>query len=966
MTTLSPPRPSGPRAGPEAARASSHAPSDPVVWHTLSVAESLRRLDVDPAEGLGSQEIARRLARFGPNELKEVDGVRPWQLLLHQFTEPLVLVLIAAALLSGLVWAFDGHEPLPYEAIVILSIVLLNAGLGFFQEYQAEQAVAALKRMAAPLSTVRRGRRVSQIPAAALVPGDVLLLDAGCRIPADARLFHTANLEVEEAALTGESLPVRKQSAALTDPSLPLGDRTNMLFVGSAVTYGRGEAVVTATGMETQMGAIATLLQAVEEEETPLQRELTRVGKQLGLLVLVVALVVIVTGMLTADQLTSRRMLELFLFGVALAVAAIPEGLPAIVTAVLALGVRRMASRNAIVRRLPAVETLGSATVICSDKTGTLTRNEMCVRRLLLGGERVLAVEGEGYAPSGRFVDEAGQTLPSEDEALRALLRCALLNNDATLLHMEDDQWRIVGDPTEGALVTAAAKIGLDGGRLRREYPRQGEIPFSSERKRMTTLHTVGGQSMAFVKGAPDVVIDLCTSLRRDGCVVPLSDGDRRTILAHNEAFASSALRTLGFASRLLPVQSGAGSEPCAEDVERELVWEGLAGMIDPPRAEAKEAVAQAKGAGIRTIMITGDHQLTALAIATELGIADDQARVVIGQELAEMDEATLAVTVREVNVYARVNPIHKLRIVRALKAQGEVVAMTGDGVNDAPALRQADIGIAMGITGTDVSKEASDMILADDNFATIVAAIGEGRAILDNVRKFIRYLLSSNAGEVLTVFGGMLAAGLLGLYSADGTILLALLAVQILWINLVTDGGPALALGLDTPESGLMERPPRRADEGIITGSMWLLVGLVGLVMMVGTLLVFDAYLPGGLLTPGWLVTLGDDPVRHARSVAFTTLVLFQLFNVFNCRSQQQSALNGQFFQNGWLWLAVIGSVLLQCGILYLPSFQRAFDVTPLSAMDWLVAAVVASSVLVVMESVKRGQRAGKRVITE
>ncbi len=960
MTPVSPLRPS---AQAKSARPlAAQSPSSQVAWHTLSVAESLRQLDVEPADGLSGQEVARRQTEFGPNELQEADGVRPWRLLLHQFTEPLVLVLIAAALLSGLVWTFDGEEPLPYEAIVILSIVLLNAGLGFFQEYQAEQAVAALKRMAAPLSTVRRGGRVSQIPAKELVPGDLLLLDAGSRIPADARLVYSANLEVEEAALTGESLPVHKQTAPLADPEMALGDRTNMLFLGSAVTYGRGEAVVTATGMGTQMGAIATLIQAVEEEETPLQRELTQVGKQLGLLVLVVALVVIATGMLTADELSSSRLLELFLFGVALAVAAIPEGLPAIVTAVLALGVRRMASRNAIVRRLPAVETLGSATVICSDKTGTLTRNEMCVRRLLLDGNRVLAVEGEGYAPMGRFVDTAGQSVPSEDEALRALLRCAILNNDATLRHMDDDQWRIVGDPTEGALLTAAAKIGLDGGRLRREYPRQGEIPFSSERKRMTTIHTLNSQSMAFVKGAPDVVIELCTSVRQDGRTIPLTQADREAILAHNEAFAGDALRTLGFASRLLPTQDGDAQEPNADDVEQELVWEGLAGMIDPPRTEAREAVAQARSAGIRTIMITGDHQLTALAIAKELGIAAADDRAVAGQELAEMDEPTLAATVREVNVYARVNPAHKLRIVRALKAQGEVVAMTGDGVNDAPALRQADIGVAMGITGTDVSKEAADMILSDDNFATIVAAIGEGRAILDNVRKFIRYLLSSNAGEVLTIFGGMLVAGLLGLYTDEGTLLLPLLAVQILWINLVTDGGPALALGLDTPESGLMERPPRSADEGIITRGMWVQVGLVGLVMMTGTLLVFDAYLPDGLFTFAWLAADGEESVSYARTVAFTTLVLFQLFNVFNCRSQQKSALNGQFLQNGWLWLAVVGSLLLQSVILYVPSLQRAFEVTALSALDWLVAVVVASSVLLLMETIKRNQWVGTR----
>lgn len=960
MTPFSPPIPGNSRTSGISASADpiSLAIPGPVhahQWHSLSVAETLQRLGVEPSEGLSSQEVTQRLARFGPNELQEKDGVRPWRLLIHQFSEPLVLVLIAAALLSGLVWLFDGHEPAPYEAIVIVSIVLLNAGLGFAQEYQAEQAVAALKRMAAPLSTVRRDGRVSQIAARELVPGDILLVDAGSRMPADARLIYCANLEVEEAALTGESLPVRKQTGVLSDPHLAMGDRTNLLFLGSSVTYGRGEAVVTATGMKTQMGGIAALIQAVEDGETPLQRELTRVGKQLGLLVLVVALVVMATGLLTAQELTNRRMLELFLFGVALAVAAIPEGLPAVVTAVLALGVRRMAGRNAIVRRLPAVETLGSATVICSDKTGTLTRNEMCVRRVLLGADRVLTVEGEGYAPVGRFVPDQRDRVSSDDGALHALLRCAVLNNDAVLLHRDDDQWRIVGDPTEGALVTAAAKIGLEWSRLRRESPRQGEIPFSSERKRMTTLHRVGEQTVAYVKGAPDVLIELCGFVRQNGCTVPLTAAQRQMILAHNETFASDALRTLGFASRTLPARDGGWADAGAEQVERDLIWEGLAGMIDPPRSEAKSAVAQARAAGIRTLMITGDHRLTALAIARELGIAGAADRAVTGQDLAEMDEAALAETVASVNVYARVNPIHKLRIVQALKAQGAVVAMTGDGVNDAPALRQADIGVAMGITGTDVSKEAADMILADDNFATIVAAIAEGRAILDNLRKFIRYLLGSNAGEVLTIFGGMVAAGLLGLYGTDGALLLPLLAVQILWINLVTDGGPALALGLDTAEPGLMDRPPRPSSEGIITRSMWFFVGLVGLVMMAGSLLVFDAYLPGGLIGSGWRGDVAADPIRHARTVAFTTLVLFQLFNVFNCRSQVQSALNGQLFQNGWIWLAVAGSVLLQSVILYLPSLQRAFGVTPLSGLDWFIAGAVASSVLAVMEIVKR-----------
>jgi Ca2+-transporting ATPase len=933
-------------------------------WFLVSTHEVTTALSVDPTQGLAEEEARRRLAEVGPNELSEEGKIKPWQILLQQFTEPLVIVLIIAAAVAGLLWFLErgspDHEPAPYDTLVILAIVVLNALLGFIQEYRAEQAVAALRKMAAPESTVRRNGKIRDIPAHDLVPGDLLLLEAGDRIPADARLLQTVNLDVEESALTGESVPVHKQIGALTEPDAPLGDRKNMVFMGSAVTYGRGEAVVVATGMQTQMGGIATLIQSVGDEETPLQKELARIGKQLGLLVLVVAAVVTVTGIWRAGSFSNSILIEMFLFGVALAVAAIPEGLPAVVTAVLALGVRRMAERNAIVRRLPAVETLGSATVICSDKTGTLTRNQMTVRRILLGVDNVLEVTGEGYEPEGDFLTADGKPFDRNDEHLYTLLRGAALNNDARLVKNAEDRWAIEGDPTEGALLVAASKANLDPEQLRHRLPRNGEIPFSSERKRMATIHTVDERPVAFQKGAPDVVIDLCTQVRMGDRVEPLTDEHRERIRAINEEFASGALRTLAFASREIPENMANQQEFTSEDVEHDLIWEGLVGMIDPPRAEARDSVEQAHGAGIRTIMITGDHALTALAIAKELGIAEEDAKAVTGQELAKMDDAQLMETVRTVNVYARVNPEHKLDIVRALKEQGHVVAMTGDGVNDAPALRQADIGVAMGITGTDVSKEAADMVLADDNFATIVAAISEGRSILDNIKKFIRYLLSSNAGEVMTMFFGIILANFLGLFEEGGAIFLPLLAVQILWINLVTDGGPALALGVDPAEKGLMARQPRRQDEPIIDRAMWLFIGLVGLVMMVGTLFVLDGYLPGGLVN---LIDFDPDFEQmnsYARTAAFTTLVMFQMFNVINVRSQRRSAFTSGLFNNRWLWIAVVTSILLHMLVIYWPPLQAAFDTVPLNLFDWLVATAVASSVLIVMEWGHRGSGIG------
>ena len=989
------------------------SPAAPPPWHALSADEVTRRLEVDPASGLSAGEAARRLAERGPNELVEEPGPGAWAIFWRQLAEPLVLVLVAAAVVSGVLWALgqggqggpggpgaEGPpEALPYDALVILAIVVLNAILGFVQEYRAEQAVASLKRMTAPAARVRRDGAPCEVPSRELVPGDVLLLEAGDRVAADARLLDGHNLRVDESALTGESVPAAKGARALEDRRAELGDRTNMVYTGSAIAYGRGTAVVVATGMETAIGDIASMLQGAEEEATPLQVELAKVGRQLGVLVLAICVVVAVSGVIEEGVLSASVLVDMFLFGVALAVAAIPEGLPAIVTAVLAIGVRRMAAARAVVRRLPAVETLGSATVICSDKTGTITRNEMTARRALLGSDCELALGGDP------------ERSPAIRRALERLLVLVSLNNDAEPAGdgQGGDRCRagFEGDPTEVGLLRAAREAGLDPVALRGRSPRREEIPFSSERKRMTTLHELpepAGQTppssrdnklTAIVKGAPEVVLERCDRIRRtDGTAAPLDAETRDLLRRHNDRLAGEALRTLAFASRRLdevPARLATGSaggadgaertgeideagetgELDADRVERELVWEGLVGLIDPPRDGAAASVERARRAGIRSVLITGDHLLTGLAIAREVGIAPAlagtregardgaNARVLSGRDVEGMDDAELREAVRTTVVYGRVRPEHKLRIVRALKEQGEVVAMTGDGVNDAPALKEADIGVAMGIAGTDVSKEASDMVLTDDDYSTIVDAVAEGRTIFDNIRKFIRYLLSSNAGEVLTMFVGILGAGVIGLdtqgaggagASGSGGFVLPLVAVQILWINLVTDGAPALALGVDPPRPGLMDRPPRRRGEPVIDRPMWGMIALVGLVMMVGTLFVLDAYLPGGLVPP----IVADPSLVHARTVAFTTLVLFQMVNVFNCLSSHESLLRVGVLRNRWLLAAVGASVALHALVIYWPPLQTAFDAMPLSAFDWAVSLGVALSVLVAGEAAK------------
>jgi P-type Ca2+ transporter type 2C len=925
------------------------------IAYQLRASDLIAALATDERRGLSGEEAGARLARYGPNELAAEKPVSAWRRFLSQFRDVLVILLLIATGISAALWVVERDAALPYEAIAILAVVLLNAAMGFVQESRAEAAVAALRAMsAADASVIRNGERRS-IPAPQIVPGDIILIEEGDTIPADGRLIELAALQMAEAALTGESLPVTKDTAVIPQ-DVPLGDRDNMVFSGTAATYGHGKAVVTATGMQTEMGKIAGLLKATPDESTPLQRELDRTGKVLGIVVIAIALVMIATIIVVEDVRGAAGLFDVLILGVALAVAAVPEGLPAVVTAVLSIGVQRMARRNAIVRHLAAVETLGAATVIASDKTGTLTKNEMTVRIVVTASGRV-TFEGSGYAPHGSVRTDGGGTLdgPLRLEIERALAVADRANNAAVT--ERDGRWTVEGDPTEGALIVAARKCGLSESDLEKRLPRVGEVPFSSERKLMSTIHRDTAQEHAgivFTKGAPDVLLTRCVFELVGEGRRSLTGVRREEILQTNEELAGEAMRTLGVAALWLDEDALAKhADNPNEQVEQGLVFVGLIGMIDPPRPEATAAVARARNAGIRPIMITGDHPRTASVIARELGISSD-GRTTTGAELDKLSAEALARTTSEVSVYARVNPEHKLRIVDALKRSGAIVAMTGDGVNDAPALKRADIGVAMGITGTDVSKEAADIVLSDDNFASIVAAVEEGRAIFANIRKFLRYLLSSNIGEVMTMFFGVVFATQIGLAVDDGAVVLPLLATQILWINLVTDGPPALALGLDPPDDGLMERPPRPAGERVVTAAMWRGIILVGVIMAAGTLLVLDAALPGGFVEGG-----GD--LTYAHTMAFTTLMLFQMFNVLNARSDELSAFV-HLFANRWLWAALIGSVVLQVAVVYVPFLQNAFGTSPLSARDWLFCVAVASSVLWLREASKVMTRASGR----
>ncbi len=905
-----------------------------------SVQAVITALNSDMARGLTTQDAQQRLAQSGPNQLEAEAATPAWRKFLAQFQDVLVILLLIAAAISVGVWFYERADPLPYEGLVIFAIVLLNGLLGYVQEARAEKSVAALQAMTAAEATILRDGQPQRTAAANLVPGDIILIEEGDTIPADGRLISTVSLQAAEASLTGESLPVAKDTEPVAEPA-EVGDRSNMVFSGTAAAYGRGRAVITATGMQTEMGKIAGLLRQTKSEATPLQQELNRTGKLLGVIVLVIAVVMVATILLLENVREISDIIDVLILGVALAVAAVPEGLTAVVTAVLAIGMSRMAKRRALIRKLPAVETLGSATVIASDKTGTLTKNEMTVRTVATASGRV-EVTGVGYAPEGELLQD-GQ--PLADGALRNEVTYTLGAADRAnnaVLQEKDGRWIIQGDPTEGALIVAARKAGLTDDQLTARFARIGEVPFSSERKLMSTVHTDAEQPerlLVLIKGAPDILLNRCQQEWLGDAARPLSEERRQAIRTLNEELAGEALRTLGVAFRSLPRDGLQQTNGASDELEHELVFLGLVGMSDPPRPEVQEAIKVAQGAGIRSIMITGDHPKTAAAIARELGIATTDTAI-SGAELEGMSDEVLRKTVQAASVYARVNPEHKLRIVNALRANGAVVAMTGDGVNDAPALKTADIGIAMGITGTDVSKEAADMVLADDNFATIVAAVEEGRTIFANIQKFLRYLLSSNVGEVLTMFLGVLLAKFLGLIAVPGEVVVfPLLATQILWINLVTDGAPALALGLDPADDNVMQQQPRPQGSGVITKPMWVGIALVGVIMAVGTLFILDFSLPGGFIA-------GAGAMDYARTMAFTTLVLFQLFNVLNARSDSRSAFR-RLFDNPWLWGALTFSLGLQFAVIYLPFLQRAFDTVALSLTDWGLCVLVGSSVL-------------------
>lgn len=930
--------------------------------HRMPAVDVVAALQSDAARGLSRDEAQRRLAHYGPNELKSAPETPWWRRLLEQFQNVLVIILLVAILISVIEWLLqDPRETaLPYEAIVITAIVVLNALLGFFQEARAERSVRALMALAAPESTVIRDGERQRIPARDIVPGDIVLVEAGDKIPADARLIEEANLHTDEAPLTGESVPVAKDAAPL-DLDGGLGDRRNMIYAGTVATYGRGRAVVVATGMATEVGHIAGLLEAAEKEPTPLQQELDRTGKRLSVVMLGICAVVFAAGLLTASSYTLNVLLSLFLFAVALAVAAIPEALPAIVTIGLSLGVRRMVAAHAIVRKLQAIETLGAATVICSDKTGTLTRNEMTVR-VIAAGDATIEVSGSGYVPEGQFTIN-GKAL-DKDSPLHAVvlntLRAAALVNDATLSD-SSGRWKVQGDPTEGALIVAARKFGLSGAELAR-YRRIGEIPFTSERKRHATIHLDPDDPRAllvFVKGAPEILLPKCRHLMTEnGERVPLDAERRADLMRRNDGLAAQALRTLAIAMRTVE-PAALGVDPTAprniegppESIEDDLVLLGLVGMIDPPREEVKAAVATARQAQIRTVMITGDHPATAAAIARELDILEPGARLATGAELRTMSDAELDAIIEQVRVFARVDPSHKLKIVESLQRKGHIVAMTGDGINDAPALKAANIGVAMGITGTDVAKEAADMVLTDDNYASIVKAVEEGRGVFDNIQKYLIYLLSTNSGELLTMFAGVMLAGALGLVSADIGLFLPLLAVHLLWINLVTDGPPALALSVDPKDRDIMRRPPRRSGGGVLLPEDWARLVYVGVIMMVGTIFVLDAYYPGGLIT---LFATGTTPNPQdealARTMAFTTLMMYQLFDVYNCRSRRRTAFLG-VLENKWLLVAIAFSLGTHILVIYVPMLQVAFHTVPLSLTDWIIATAVASSLLLAME---------------
>ncbi len=920
-------------------------------WYNLETDEVISSLGSSP-EGLSTQEAKSRLEKHGYNELGEEKKTSIWSLVAEQFKSTLIIILLAAVAISlglGLLNLEPGAG-LPEEitdAIVIFAIVAAVVVLGVIEEFRSEKAMAALKKMAALTATVIRDGIDIEIPAREIVPGDVVVLTTGDKIPTDLRLIEAANLRTEEASLTGESTPVEKITTPIAAAEVPIGDRKNMAYSGTTVAYGRGKGIAVATGMSTEFGKIAAMLQEVEEEQTPLQKSLDKVGKWLGYAcIIVVAIVVgleLVRTFISTGEITGGTFVDMFIWGVSLAVAAVPEALPAVVVISLSIGVRKMVKRHALIRRLAAVETLGCTTVICSDKTGTLTQDQMTVRQVYANG-RLIDVTGVGYEPKGEFRAEGKPLDISRDKPLHTLAMINTLCNDTKLV-MADGAWDIKGDPTEGALVVVAAKAGLLQEEANEKFPRIDEIPFSSERKRMTTIHSTPEGRVAYSKGAPEVILDSCSHIMADSQERPITDNDRAQALNTATKMAGDALRVLGMAYRRVPENLS-----CKEDSETGMTFVGLAGMIDPPRPEAKEAINLCDQAGIKSVMITGDHKLTAMAVARELGLLK-KGEALTGAELDTLSDEQFEQKVGNVEVYARVSPAHKLRVIEAFDKKGEIVAMTGDGVNDAPALKKADIGVAMGITGTDVSKEAAAMVLTDDNFASIVAAVEEGRGIFQNIKKYLIYLLSANVGEVLVMF----IAGLMGMA-------LPLVAIHLLWVNLATDGLPALALAVDPADPDIMQRRPRDPRSSIFSKYMLITIALIGVAIAATMIPMFMWKMTeaGG----SWS-DVNNPLLPEAQTMVLATLIMFELFLTFACRSEIHSFFKLGPRSNMWLVYANLVSLGMLFAIMYIPGLQEPFHVAPLQGEDWLWIIPISLSGFVTLEIIKLVYRRTKPVLT-
>ena len=890
-------------------------------WWQINVEQIEKLLSSNISMGLAAEEAKLRLEKYGLNQLKEKKPISPIKIFLEQFQDFIIWVLIGAAIVSGFLkeWV---------DALAIIAIVILNAILGFIQEYRAEKSLAALKRLSSPTSKVIRDGERNIIASGELVPGDLIELEAGDNIPADSRIvWLTSNFSCQEASLTGESTPVLKTDLALEGKEISLGDRANMLYMGTSVSVGKARALVVKTGMQTELGKIAGMIQEVKEEVTPLQRKLEQFGKW------IVYLCFVLVGMVfVLELIRGGKVLDMFLTAVSLAVAAIPEGLPAVVTIALALGVQRMVKRHALIRKLPSVETLGCATVICSDKTGTLTKNEMTVQAVF-ADNMLFKVTGVGYEPKGDFLLDDKKINPKDYPGLNKGLLCAVLCNGAQLV--QNNNYKIIGDPTEGALLTLAAKADIWKEKKEEDSPFLEEIPFDSERKKMTVVRESHGQLIAFVKGAPDILLNDCLNIEERGNLRKLTDLDRGKILQANDDLANQALRVLAVAYRVL---DSAPDKYEARLIEKELNFVGLIAMIDPPREEVKRSIVECKEAGIKSVMITGDHKNTAIAIAKELGFFGKDSLALTGEELDKISDEELYRQVERIPVYARVSPEHKLRIVRAWRAKGEVVAMTGDGVNDAPAVKESDIGVAMGITGTDVTKEVSDMVITDDNFASIVAAVEEGRGIYDNIKKFIHYLLSCNTGEILVMF----VSSLIGLP-------VPLLPIQILWVNLVTDGLPALALGMDPVDPNIMKRPPRQPDEKVVTKQRAFLMLGQGAFIAFCSLLAFS-----------FVLFIEKEGIVRARTAAFIVLSCTQLFHSYNCRSTTESLFKLGILTNKKLILATLVSFFLQMAVVYLPFAQKVFKTEALGIFDWILVIAISSFPLWAMEIIKINKKKG------